>query len=204
MDQALLSGQMRSQTGKGPANRLRNDGWVPGIIYGHGITNTPVEVNGKEISRILRYHGENSLVGIDLGQGVRRVLIKEVQRDPVTRQVLHVDFQEPRQGEPIKAVVPIVLVGREMVEKNGLVLQHQLREIEVECLPNSLPKLLQIDVSNLDIGESMTVADIELSEEISILSDDKQVIANLVQVRAIEEEIDTSVEEPPATEAPTD
>ncbi|MBA1335492.1 MAG: LSU ribosomal protein L25p [Firmicutes bacterium] len=187
MSQAFLNGQFRSEIGKGPVNRLRNDGWVPGIIYGHNIDNVPVEVGSKEINRILRYYGENSLVGIDMGYGVKRVLIKEVQRDPVTRQVLHVDFQEVRHDQMIKTVVPIILIGKEVIEKNGLVLQHQLRELEVECLPQNLPKLVQADVSYMNIGESMTVADIEISEEISILNDDKEIIASLIQIRAAED-----------------
>lgn len=194
MDQAFLSGQFRSQIGKGPVNRLRNQGWVPGIIYGHNVDNIPVEINSKEISRILRYYGENSLIGIDLGYGVKRVLIKEVQRDPVTRQVLHVDFQEVRQDEKVKTVVPVILVGKEIAERSGLVLQHQLREIEIECLPQHLPKYLQADVSRMDIGESMTIADLEVSEEISILNDDKEIIASLVEIRAIDDRGDNEEE----------
>ncbi|MDD2574219.1 MAG: 50S ribosomal protein L25, partial [Firmicutes bacterium] len=117
MEQTFLNGQFRNDTGKGPANRLRSKGRVPGIIYGQGSENTPVEIDGKELNRLLRHYGESSLVGLDIDGGVKTVLIKEVQRDPVSRQVLHVDFQETRFDQRIKTVVPVVLVGRERIEK---------------------------------------------------------------------------------------
>ncbi len=194
MDHAFLSGQFRGETGKGPVNRLRSQGRVPGIIYGHGSVNTPVEIDNKELGRLLRYYGESSLVGLDLGQGVKRVLIKEVQRDPVTRQVLHVDFQETKFDQKIKTVVPVILVGRESIEKEGMILQHQLRELEIECFPNNIPRNLQVDVTNMDIGRAMTVGDVEMGEEISILNDGDAVIASLTQIRAFEESVDMAGE----------
>jgi large subunit ribosomal protein L25 len=99
--QAFLNGQFRSETGKGPVNRLRNKGRVPGIIYGNGDLNTPVEVDGKELNRLLRYYGESSLVGIDLGQGVKTVLIKEVQRDPVTHKLLYLRLRILSTPRPV-------------------------------------------------------------------------------------------------------
>jgi large subunit ribosomal protein L25 len=181
--QAFLNGQFRSETGKGPANRLRNKGRIPGIIYGNGTVNIPVEVDGKELNRLLRYYGESSLVGIDLGQGVKTVLIKDVQRDPVTHNVLHVDFQETRSDRKIKTVVPVVITGREMIEKDGLILQQQLRELEIECFPHNIPKNVIVDAASMDIGHAMTVGDVEMGEEISILNDAGEVIASLTQVR---------------------
>jgi large subunit ribosomal protein L25 len=183
LEQAFLNGQFRSQTGKGPANRLRNEGRIPGIIYGNGSLNTPVEVDAKELNRLLRYYGESSLVGIDLGQGVRTVLIKEVQRDPVTRDVLHVDFQETRSDRKIRTVVPVVIMGRESIERDGLILQQQLRELEVECFPHDIPKSVTVDAAGMDAGYAMTVGDVELGEEISILNDAGEVIASLTHAR---------------------
>ncbi len=187
MEQAFLNGQFRNEIGKGRANRLRNQGRVPGIVYGHTSVNTPVEIDSKELNRLLRYYGESALVGLDLGQGVKTVLLKEVQRDPVTRQVLHVDFQEIRHDEKVKTVVPIVLIGRESIEREGLMVQHQLRELEVECLPHNIPKSFQVDVTSMDIGQAMTVADVEMGEEISILNNIGEVIASLTQIRVPED-----------------
>jgi large subunit ribosomal protein L25 len=193
LEQAFLNGQFRSQTGKGPANRLRNGGRIPGIIYGNGSLNTPVEVDVKELNRLLRYYGESSLVGIDLGQGVKTVLIKEVQRDPVTRNVLHVDFQETRSDQKVKTVVPVVILGRESIERDGLILQQQLRELEVECFPHNIPKSVTVDATGMDAGYAMTVGDVELGEEISILNDAGEVIASLTQARTSMEGEDMAV-----------
>lgn len=195
MEQTFLNGQFRNDTGKGPANRLRSKGRVPGIIYGQGSENTPVEIDRKELNRLLRHYGESSLVGLDIDGGVKTVLIKEVQRDPVSRQVLHVDFQETRFDQRIKTVVPVVLVGRERIEKEGLVLQHQLRELEIECLPRDIPKNLQVDVTSMDVGHAMTVGDVEMGTEISILSDAGGVIASLTQIRTSAEGEDMAISE---------
>jgi len=195
LEQTFLNGQFRNDTGKGPANRLRSKGRVPGIIYGQGSENTPVEIDGKELNRLLRHYGESSLVGLDIDGGVKTVLIKEVQRDPVSRQVLHVDFQETRFDQRIKTVVPVVLVGRERIEKEGLVLQHQLRELEIECLPRDIPKNLQVDVTSMDVGHAMTVGDVEMGTEISILSDAGGVIASLTQIRTSAEGEDMAISE---------
>lgn len=195
MEQAFLNGQFRNETGKGPANRLRSRGRVPGIIYGQGSVNTPVEIDSKELGRLLRHYGESYLVGLDLGQGIKMVLIKEVQKDPVTRQVLHVDFLETKSDQKVKTVVPVILVGRDSVEKEGTILQHQLRELEIECFPHNIPRNLRVDVTNMNIGEAMTVGDVEMGAEIGILNDGNEVIASLTQVRAVEESIDMTAEE---------
>ena len=202
MEQAFLNGQFRSEIGKGPVNRLRSKGRVPGIIYGNGTLNTPVEVNEKELNRLLRYYGESSLVGIDLGHGMKTVLVKEVQRDPVTHDVLHVDFQEIRRGKKVKTVVPVVISGREVIEREGLILQQQLRELEVECLPHDIPKSVTVDVTRMDAGHAMTVGDVEIGEEISILNDVGEVIASLTQVRTSEDGEDMVIAAEPTEDTP--
>ena len=118
---------------------------------------------------------------------------KEVQRDPVTRHVLHVDFQQTKFDQKIKTVIPVVLVGRENIEKEGLILQHQLRELEIECFPHNIPRTLQVDVTSMDVGHAMTVADVEIGEEISILNDVGEVIASLTQVRTAPEGEDMAI-----------
>jgi large subunit ribosomal protein L25 len=193
LEQAFLNGQFRNKMGKGPSNRLRSQGRVPGIIYGHGSGNIPVEIDSKELNRLLRYYGESSLVGLDIDGDIRTVLVKEVQRDPVTRHVLHVDFQQTKFDQKIKTVIPVVLVGRGNIEKEGLILQHQLRELEIECFPHNIPRTLQVDVTSMDVGHAMTVADVEIGEEISILNDVGEVIASLTQVRTAPEGEDMAI-----------
>ncbi len=186
------------ETGKRVSNRLRKQGLVPAVIYGKTLEPLHVALNKVAVAQVLgpRAGHVHRIVVKEKGfDGT--VVVKEVQRDPISRQVLHVDFHHVSMGERIRVEVPIALVGEEQVEKQGLVVQRQMREVEVECLPASIPDALAADVSGLAPGQALLVKDLVAPKDVEILAPPTEVVAVVVVPRAAAEE----VTEAPAGEA---
>ncbi|GFN21752.1 50S ribosomal protein L25/general stress protein Ctc [Thermanaeromonas sp. C210] len=192
MARSSLTLRVREEVGKGPAGRLRRRGLLPGILYGREVGNLPVEVDLKEMKRVLGREGESALVQVKLEQGgqVREytALVREVQRHPIRGELVHIDFYQVPAGEKITANVPVVLEGEPRGVKIGGILQHGLHEVEVECLPEDLPEAITVDVSGLDIGDHLTVADLTPPRGVTILSEPTSLIATVVSVRGTEAE----------------
>ena len=195
MQRLALTVSQRQETGKGPARRLRRAGQIPGVLYGHG-TSLPVSVSLKEINRILHTAGgEHALLDVTVEDGdtrkstkksskppaTRMALLKAIQVDPVHGHLLHVDLQEVAMDEKVRLTVPVALVGGDPVGvKQGGMLQHGVREVEIECLPHQIPDALEVDVSGLRIGDAVHVRDLKLAEGIRILDDPAEVLASVV------------------------
>lgn len=161
--QVTLTAKTREQTGSGAAGRLRRDGWIPAVIYGHGRDSQPLKVDDTEFRQLLMdISVDNTLVDLDVeGDGVERVLIREVQTHPWRSQVLHVDFFQIREDEEIRVAIPIRYTGEAQgVRESGGILQTNRNELEVECLPEEIPEYFELDVSELEIGDSLHVADL--------------------------------------------
>lgn len=161
--QATLQAEEREATGSGPARRLRREGWVPAVIYGHGEESVPLKVEEPELRRLLEsIRVDNTLVDLEIGDdGPRKVLIREVQQHPWKGRLLHVDFFRIREDEEVRVAVPIEFVGVPTgVSEDGGILQTTRDAIEVECLPGEIPEQFEIDVSELAIGDSLHVADL--------------------------------------------
>lgn len=163
-EQTNLRARKREETGSGPAGRLREEGWIPGIMYGHGVDSDAVKVPEQELNALLEEISvDNTLVDLEVEgeDGAVPVLIREVQRHPWKRDVLHVDFFRIRSDEKIRVEVPIHLVGTpEGVSSSGGILQQNRHEIEIECLPDEIPEFFELDVTQLEIGDSLHVADL--------------------------------------------
>ncbi|HBT47452.1 MAG TPA: 50S ribosomal protein L25 [Peptococcaceae bacterium] len=192
MARASLTLRVREEVGKGPAGRLRRRGLLPGVLYGREVGNLPVEVDLKEMKKVLGREGESALVQVKVEQGdqVREytALVREVQRHPIRGELIHIDFFQVPAGEKITANVPVVLEGEPRGVKVGGILQHGLDEVEVECLPEDLPEAITVDVSGLDIGDSLKVADITPPPGVTLLSEPTSLIATVVTVRGAEAE----------------
>jgi large subunit ribosomal protein L25 len=163
-DKNVLGGKARESAGKGPARRLRAQGLVPAIVYGRHlgapahIAVDPLEVK-KAISTPLKF---NTLLTLKVeGQEPRRVLLKDFQQDPVTREMLHADFLEVRENEEVKVNVPLVLVGKPEGVTSGGILSQNRRDIEVYVLPSSIPEKLEADVTHLKIAQSLHIRDVK-------------------------------------------
>jgi large subunit ribosomal protein L25 len=160
-----LEATAREGTGKGVARRLRQAGMVPAVLYG---VSDPVHlaVPNREVTRLLtREGGDHSLIELSIGGAKKGVIVRDYQVDPINGAVLHCDFYEVQKGHRVTVTVQIELVGDtpQGVREQG-VLQHQLHELELDCLPDRIPDVIRVDASALAIGDAIHVADLALPE----------------------------------------
>jgi large subunit ribosomal protein L25 len=165
-----LKAEKRNTIGKGPARSLRRDGKVPAVLYGSDIQPVSLSIQAKEIEVLLRNAKFNQqLINIDLGDGVRKpTMIKEIQFRPVKGDFLHIDFYEVKMDRKIRVHVPVVLKGKCIGIEMGGLLQIIRRELEVLCYPGEIPEAIEIDVTDLNIGNSVHVNDIHLEGDMEI------------------------------------
>ncbi len=186
-----LEAAPRADVGKGVARKLRAVGRIPGVYYGRGEESIPLTVALKDLESVIESaDGSNVIVDLKLSGTAakdRKALIREIQRHPVAGLILHLDLQHISLTERIKVEVPIVLVGTPIgVKDGGGILEHLLREVEVECLPTDIPSKLEVDVSALQIGDSLHVSDIK-AERAEILTEADRAIAAVVPPTILEE-----------------
>jgi large subunit ribosomal protein L25 len=199
--QANLQAATRTHTGKGAARALRREGKVPGVIYGHGRAAEALTIENSALSRMLSGVSASTTI-FDISVDNRapvKALIREMQRDPLRpAQILHLDLYEVRADEAITLEVPVHLVGiPDGVRNFGGVLDHVLRELEIEVLPANIPERVELDVTALAIGHSVFVRDVTIPNA-QILNDPDTPIATVVAPRT--EEAPAVVEEPVSTE----
>ncbi|MFZ5996413.1 MAG: 50S ribosomal protein L25 [Nitrospirota bacterium] len=199
MEKVVLSVEKRERTGKGGARSLRANGSVPGVMYRKGNAQS-IQLSGKELaSFISKTAGEQVIVNLKFPDDTKQAIVKDYQTDPVTGDLIHVDFQEVSATEAIRVMVHVVIKGEAIgVKRDKGILQHGLREIEVECLPDKIPGHFDVDVTNLLIGQSIHVSDLQPGEGVRILSEPHEVLASVVGVKeeAAPAEAVTEVAEP--------
>lgn len=197
-EKVSLKAERRSATGKGAARRLRRQGFVPAVVYGHGEESSSVKVRVEELETLLgRISVGSTLVDLEVDGQARPVLIREVQRHPFRPDVLHVDFFQIHADEKIRVDVPLRLVGKAIGVEEGGILQQSKHEIEIECLPGEIPEQFELDVSALDIGDSLHVGDINAGG-VAILEDLDTTVCGVVPptVVVVEEEVEEVELEP--------
>ena len=199
MASAQLSATPRDGTGKGAARSLRASGRIPGIIYGHGREPQALAIDTRELEKLLsKISAESTVIELTLDGKSAQTLIREIQRHPFKRQILHVDFQELVAGEKIIVRLPIVLSGvPDGVRQDGGVLDQTLRELEVEVDPANIPSHIEIDVTPLKIGDSIHVRDVKLPEGVEVITELDSSVCVVSAPRAVVEE--TVVTEEAAT-----
>jgi large subunit ribosomal protein L25 len=167
-----LNGTRRDRLGKGGARKARAAGQIPGVVYGHGEAPVPVAVGARDFTNALRGHkGGNPIVNLNVDGGEVTALIRDVQYDPLTSAILHLDFQHISLTEMVEVEVPVHLVGVPTgVKDGGGILEHLIRTIEVRCLPTAIPASIDLDVTGLVVGASAHVSDLKV-EGIEILTD---------------------------------
>ena len=191
----------RDQAGKGAARTLRSKGLIPAVIYGHGRDPQSLSLNARDLDKLLGHiQAESTVIEVSVGGTTSKTLIREIQRHPIKRQILHVDFQALVAGEKVTVSIPIVLEGiPEGVRLGGGVLDQTLRELEIEVDPSSIPDHIEFDVTNMVIGDSVHVSDLKLPEGVEVLDDPETSVAVLAAPRAVIEE--TAAAEPVEGEA---
>lgn len=205
MATVTLEVEKRQSRGKGPVKRLRAEGKIPAIIYGHGEESIPLTLDSKNFRSILHAHvGENLIFDVKLPGQKRpwKAIIRDVQHHPVRGDILHVDLQHISMKEKITVEVPVILVGSPVgVRTKGGILQHVLHEMEIECLPAEIPEHIEVDVSELDVGESLHIQDLSL-EKVKILTEPQRSIATVVPPTVIKVPVEEEVVEEEELEEP--
>lgn len=179
---------------------LRETGKIPAVIYGNGISSEPIELNAKELESVMHKKGRNALIDLIVkgkqGDNKYVVMVKEVQRDPIHRDIVHADLCNISLKDKIHTAVPVLLRGDANGHKNGGIVQSELRQVDIECMPAAIPEALTMDVSNLEIGDHLTVADLPTSPDYTILNDPDAIIVTIVAPRMAEQPETTGAEGP--------
>jgi large subunit ribosomal protein L25 len=197
-----LSANARDGKGKGAARSLRSQGQVPAVIYGHGRQPQPLALNARDLDKLLSHiQAESTVIEVTVDGHTAKTLIREIQRHPIKRQILHVDFQALVAGEKVTVSIPIVLLGvPEGVRLEGGVLDQTLREIEIEVDPSNIPDHVEYDITNMVIGDSVHISDLKVPEGVEVIDDPETSVAVLAAPRAVIEEV-AAVAEPVEGEA---
>jgi large subunit ribosomal protein L25 len=166
------------------------NGQIPAVIYGHAREAQSLTLNARDLDKMLEHiQAESTVIEVSVGGKTSKTLIREIQRHPFKRQILHVDFQELVAGEKVTVSIPIMLTGiAEGVRLGGGVLDQTLRELEIEVDPSNIPDHIEYDVTNMVIGDSVHVSDLKLPEGVEVQDDPESSVAVLAAPRAVIEE----------------
>lgn len=188
MEKVTIEAKIR-QEGE-TVKKIRKEGKIPAIVYGKETKTVPIEIKIKDIEKTVKTLKEGLLLItlklIDNAEE-KTVVIQEIQRDPVTDNIIHADFRQISLKEKSVFKVPVVPVGIAEGVKVGGVLEHIMREIQVKCLPDNLPNKIELDITNLKIGQDIKVKDIKLKEEVEIIEDKDKVVLTIIAPHKEEE-----------------
>lgn len=187
-DQINLPAERRESTGSSSVGRLRRDGKIPGVVYGASQDNYAIQLSDKAFRDILRHSAsEQILVNLQI-EGAKEAnklaLIQDVQHHPLNGQILHIDFNAVNEDQEITARVPVELTGEVAGVKHGGILDTLQHEIEVQCLPKNLPSIIPIDASELEIGDSLSIADVTFPDGVTPVLDSSTLVAIVNESRA--------------------
>jgi large subunit ribosomal protein L25 len=190
MERTTLNVEKREKAGKGVARTLRRGGMIPAVLYREG-KSLPISISKKAMAEfITATSGEHTVVSLKFSDGKNKLaILKDYQVDPVKGEILHTDFFEVSLKEKINVRVRVITKGESIGVKNdGGILQHVMREVEIECLPDNIPGHFEVSIANLGIGQSIHVKDISFEKDIKVLTDLGEVIATVIAPLAEKEE----------------
>ena len=191
-----LKTEPRQRTGSGVLKQMRREGYVPSVVYGGSSENHNVKVQAKAFKDLLAQSAsDNILVNLDMEGGASQLaFLKALQHDPLTGQVLHIDFLAVNESTEITGNIPINLTGEALGVQLGGVLEQQLHSIEIKCLPKDLPETMEADVSDLDIGDALHVGQVSWPEGVTPTLGEDVVLAVVARARVEEEEAVEAIE----------
>jgi len=192
----VLSVTKRETGHRSTLTQLRKGGAIPAVIYGYKLDSTPISISAKEFKKSIQKNGQNSVFSLDLEGKKGNVVVSEVQQCSLKDEVNHVDFLAINMAEELEVDVPIKLIGQSVgVSEGGILMQPNL-ELKVKVKPAELPDSIEVDISSLKVGESLTVAEIRHQTPVEIISEDDYLLVTIVApVSAEQEEVSASVEE---------
>lgn len=206
LDLLELKANARTLTGKGPARRLRREGRVPAILYGPGAEPVMLSVGVSDVEHALKNSKTSQVLAnlvIQNGENtVRSAMIKELQSHPLTGTFLHIDFYEIAADRKIMARVPVVAKGKSKGVELGGLLQIIRRELEVSCFPNQIPEAIEIDITDLDIGESVHVNEIALEGDVEIPTEVNFTVLTVITPKGAADDEEEGAEGEASEEAP--
>jgi large subunit ribosomal protein L25 len=197
----VLNATSRDARGKNDMRKLRSAGQVPAVIYGHGEPTRALALNAHELERLFaRVHYENTVLTLRVEgeSGEVRALVREVQRHAYRADVLHVDFLQVHAGETIQVSVPLRLVGAAPGARTGGIMQQVLNDLEIQCSVDRIPDHIDVDVSSLEIGDSVHVRDLQLPAKVSVAGDEDRTVCIMSPptVAAVDDAEETAGGEP--------
>ena len=201
MNQVSLKARQRTDTGKQVAKSLRRDGALPAVVYGSGESSTPLTLDYREFEGLLRKtQGESVVINLEIeGMEDKKALLRDLQRDYLRNQLLHADFQQIRMSDRITTEVSLVMVGEPIgVTRDGGVLDQSLRVVEISCVASEIPEHLEVDISELGMGDTIHISDLSF-ENVEIVTDGEVAVVSVLTPMAEEpeeEEVDLEQEEP--------
>ncbi len=190
--------QERDKTGKEIAKKIRKDGYIPAVLYGHKGTKV-LSVKAYDFISLFEEIGEHSIIMLNIdGKEKAEVIVRDFQLHPVKKNVLHVDFFEIEKGKLLKTAIPIKVLGEPVGVNKGGILEIFVREFEIECLPKDIPDFIAVDIEKLDIGDSLHISDMVVDEKYTLLASPDQVVVTIGTpsiIKAPEVEIEEELEE---------
>jgi large subunit ribosomal protein L25 len=197
MSEYVLHIEERKATGKGAARKFRRQGFIPAVLYGYKGSKI-LSVSASEFMKMWEEIGEHSILNLKIGEEEKtEVIVKAFQLDPVTKDIIHIDFLEFEKGKALRTEIPIHVVGTAKGVKKGGILETFIRDIEIECLPTDIPDSIVIDVTDLEIGNSLHTRDIQVDPKIKVLTNPEQVVVTVgmptkIEVPVEEEEVEVA------------
>lgn len=198
MSEPTVSVRLREQTGKNANRRLRAAGEIPAVVYGGDADSAAIRVDGKSVQTLIREGGENAVFQLQLEgtDRTRHTMIRDLQWNPLTGALVHIDFQRVKMDQEVQVSVPIALIGTpEGVRNEGGIVEFVTREIAVVCLPGDIPSSIELDVEPLHIGQHVEIGELTLPDAVRLEDDESRVVVSVAAPRLVEEEEEVSEED---------
>lgn len=206
MAELTLEVSRREEAGKGPARRARQAGKVPAVVYGGHRETVPIMVDRKAVTDLIQKseHGRRSIFLLKMAGSdqQRHAMIKDIQIDPISRKMTHIDFIRILMDEVVRTTVPVHVIGTAIGVKEGGLLDFQVRDLHVECLPNAIPDKIDVDISALGMHQYLRISDLTPPQGVKVLDDPDRVVVGVTHLRA--EELPVAAEAVPTEEVPTE
>jgi large subunit ribosomal protein L25 len=190
-----LKAEARKDGTKSEIKQLRDKGKIPCVVNGKKVGSSIIAIDQRELQHLLRDH-PHAIIEMELPGGMKQpVMIQEVQRDKLSRDVLHIDFHQINMDEPVRTSVALEFIGEAVGATEGGVLQIQHHELEIRCLPEEIPSMIEVDISHLRLGDNLLVSDLPVPEGIEVKTDPFEVIVTILTPQQAPEEEETQIEE---------
>ncbi|MFN2748234.1 MULTISPECIES: 50S ribosomal protein L25/general stress protein Ctc [unclassified Bacillus (in: firmicutes)] len=184
---AILKAEERTDSRRSSLRRIRQSGYVPGVIYGRNLENKSVALDSIELLKILRAEGKNTIINLDINGDQHSVMVTELQTDPLKDSIVHADFKVVDMEAEMEATVPVNLTGEAEGIKQGGVLQQPLYELSVTAKPKNIPQTIDVDISSLEVNDVLTVGDIPSKGDYSYNHEPDEVVASILPPQKQEE-----------------